>query len=180
MPLGLHRNVTWFHGPYLYEQSLNVANAENAVPITEGLKLSFSNASKKAQGYTAIVGGNVVTMRDADNKQEVINNGIVLINGNIIEAVGPADGITIPEDALIVDASGKTVIPGLIDTHAHGSQGRNEIIPQQNWSQFSNLAASAASPTTAGSPSCCSSHSHDVMPLPLLFILHCCGAMWLL
>ena len=135
-----NQSLTWFHGPYLYEQSLNVANAENAVPITEGLKLSFSKASKKAQGYTAIVGGNVVTMRDADNKQEVINNGIVLINGNIIEAVGPADGITIPEGALIVDASGKTVIPGLIDTHAHGSQGRNEIIPQQNWSQFSNLA----------------------------------------
>lgn len=135
-----NQSLTWFHGPYLYEQSLNVANAKNAVPITEGLKLSFSKASKKAQGYTAIVGGNVVTMRDADNKQEVINNGIVLINGNIIEAVGPADGITIPEGALIVDASGKTVIPGLIDTHAHGSQGRNEIIPQQNWSQFSNLA----------------------------------------
>jgi imidazolonepropionase-like amidohydrolase len=135
-----NQSLTWFHGPYLYEQSLNEANAEDAVPVTEGLKLSFSKSSKKAQGYTAIVGGNVVTMRDADNKQEVINNGIVLINGNIIEAVGPADGITIPEDALIVDASGKTVIPGLVDTHAHGSQGRNEIIPQQNWSQFSNLA----------------------------------------
>lgn len=149
-----NQSLTWFHGPYLYEQSLanafafitettsdNTANKdENAAPITQGLKLSFSQSSKKANGYTAIVGGNVITMRDADNKQEVIDNGVVLINGNIIEAVGPVDGITIPEDALIVNASGKTVIPGLIDTHAHGSQGRNEIIPQQNWSQFSNLA----------------------------------------
>lgn len=149
-----NQSLTWFHGPYLYEQSLanafafitdttsdNTANKdENAAPITQGLKLSFSQPSKKATGYTAIVGGNVITMRDADNKQEVINNGVVLINGNIIEAVGPVDGITIPEGALIVNASGKTVIPGLIDTHAHGSQGRNEIIPQQNWSQFSNLA----------------------------------------
>lgn len=140
-------SLTWFHGPYLFEQSLAEAFAfvedgseENAAPITEGLKLSFKQKSQKAKGYTAIVGGNVVTMRDADEKQEVIENGIVLINGNVIEAVGPMNGITIPEGSLVIDAQGKTVIPGLVDTHDHGSQGRNEIIPQQNWSQFSKLA----------------------------------------
>ncbi len=41
---------------------------------------------------------------------------------------------------MVINAEGKTVIPGLIDTHAHGSQGSNEIIPDQNWSQYSNLA----------------------------------------
>lgn len=142
-----NNSLTWFHGPYLFEQSLAEAFAfveggseENAAPITEGLKLSFKQKSQKAKGYTAIVGGNVVTMRDADEKQEVIENGIVLINGNFIEAVGPMNGITIPEGSLVIDAQGKTVIPGLVDTHDHGSQGRNEIIPQQNWSQFSKLA----------------------------------------
>ncbi|CAI8207075.1 MAG: Dipeptidyl-peptidase 5 [Glaciecola sp. HTCC2999] len=142
-----NNSLTWFHGPYLFEQSLAEAFAfveggseENAAPITEGLKLSFKQKSQKAKGYTAIVGGNVVTMRDADEKQEVIENGIVLINGNVIEAVGPMNGITIPEGSLVIDAQGKTVIPGLVDTHDHGSQGRNEIIPQQNWSQFSKLA----------------------------------------
>ena len=140
-------SLTWFHGPYLFEQSLAEAFAfveggseENAAPITEGLSLSFTQKSKKATGYTAIVGGNVVTMRDANEKQEVIENGVVLVNGNVIEAVGPMNGITIPEGALVIDAQGKTVIPGLVDTHDHGSQGRNEIIPQQNWSQFSKLA----------------------------------------
>ena len=140
-------SLTWFHGPYLFEQSLAEAFAfveggseENAAPITQGLSLSFTQKSKKATGYTAIVGGNVVTMRDADEKQEVIENGVVLVNGNVIEAVGPMNGITIPEGALVIDAQGKTVIPGLVDTHDHGSQGRNEIIPQQNWSQFSKLA----------------------------------------
>ena len=140
-------SLTWFHGPYLFEQSLAEAftfvkggSEENAAPITEGLSLSFAQKSKKATGYTAIVGGNVVTMRDADEKQEVIENGVVLVNGNVIEAVGPMNGITIPEGALVIDAQGKTVIPGLVDTHDHGSQGRNEIIPQQNWSQFSKLA----------------------------------------
>jgi Tol biopolymer transport system component/imidazolonepropionase-like amidohydrolase len=138
--------LTWFHGPFLYEQSLDEAfsfiggKEQNAAPITDGVNLSFNVASKKAQGYTAIVGGTVVTMRDADIKEEVINNGVVLIKDNIIEAVGPADAIKIPEDAFVLDATGKTVIPGLIDAHAHGSQGRNEIIPEQNWIQFSNIA----------------------------------------
>ena len=146
-----NQSLTWFHGPYLYEQSLaqafefvgstnTDAPSKMSEPVTAGINLSFAHPSKKAQGYTAIIGGNIVTMRDADNKQEVISNGVVLIKDNIIEAVGSADGITIPEGALRIDARGQTVIPGLIDTHAHGSQGRNEIIPQQNWSQFSNLA----------------------------------------
>ena len=138
--------LTWFHGPFLYEQSLDEAfsfisgKEQNAAPITDGVNLSFTVASKKAQGYTAIVGGTVVTMRDADIKEEVIHNGVVLIKDNIIEAVGPSDAIKIPEDAFVLDATGKTVIPGLIDAHAHGSQGRNEIIPEQNWIQFSNIA----------------------------------------
>lgn len=138
--------LTWFHGPFLYEQSLDEAfafvggNDEAAEPVNEGINLSFNVASKKAEGYTAIVGGTIVTMRDADSKEEIINNGTVLIKDNIIEAVGPADAIQIPEEALILDATGKTVIPGLVDAHAHGSQGRNEIIPEQNWIQFSNIA----------------------------------------
>jgi len=38
-----------------------------------------------------------------------------------------------------VNVSGKTIIPGLIDAHAHGSQGVG-IIPQQNWMNYATLA----------------------------------------
>ena len=75
-------------------------------------------------------------MRDADNTQEVIEDGVVLIKDNRIEAVGKRGDVTIPDDAMQIDTTGKTIIPGLVDAHAHGSQGRNEIIPQQNWSQY--------------------------------------------
>jgi Tol biopolymer transport system component/imidazolonepropionase-like amidohydrolase len=141
-----NQSLTWFHGPFLYSQTLAEAFAfvggqnEDAAPVTAGIDLSFTQASKKASGYTALIGGRIVTMRDADNKQEIIDNGVILVKDNIIEAVGPAGAIAIPEDALVFDASGKTIIPGLVDAHAHGAQGRNEIIPEQNWIQFSNLA----------------------------------------
>lgn len=49
---------------------------------------------------------------------EPLSNATVLINGNRIEAVLRA-GQTIPPDALRIDARGKFVIPGLIDSHVH-------------------------------------------------------------
>ncbi|WP_412971965.1 amidohydrolase family protein [Glaciecola sp. MF2-115] len=140
-------SVGWSHGPRYFERSLDESfsflaenEAELPEPLNEGMELGFKAKSHKPNRYTAIVGGKVVTMRDADNQQEVIENGVVLIKNNIIEAVGNKADITVPSDALIIDAAGKTVIPGLIDAHAHGAQGRSEIIPEQNWSQYSNLA----------------------------------------
>ena len=48
-----------------------------------------------------------------------VQNGVVIVNGDRITAVGPADGVPIPEDAEIVDALQQTVMPGLIDCHVH-------------------------------------------------------------
>lgn len=79
-------------------------------------------------------------MRDADSTQEVIEDGVVLIKDNRIAAVGKRGEVDIPDNTLQIDTQGKTIIPGLIDAHAHGSQGRNEIIPQQNWKQYSNVS----------------------------------------
>lgn len=147
-------SVGWSHGPRYFERSLAqsfdfIANESNTQseeqvelpePTASGIELTFKHQSYKPDHLLAITGGKVVTMRDADKRQEVIENGVIIVRNNRIEAVGTADAISIPKGAKVIDASGKTVIPGLVDTHAHGSQGRSEIIPQQNWSQFSNLA----------------------------------------
>ncbi|WDT85676.1 amidohydrolase family protein [Alteromonas sp. 009811495] len=139
--------LSWFNGPTLFMRSLEEAFAfvDGAPevlpePVTQGIDLSFSTAADKPSGYKALVGGTVVTMRDADNTQEIIEDGVVLIKDNRIEAVGKRGDIRIPDDTMQIDTSGKTIIPGLVDAHAHGSQGRNEIIPQQNWTQYSNVS----------------------------------------
>jgi imidazolonepropionase-like amidohydrolase len=49
-----------------------------------------------------------------------ITNAVILITGDRITAVGP--GLAIPPEAEIVDLSGKTVLPGLIDVHTHLTQ----------------------------------------------------------
>ena len=137
----------WAHGPTLYERRLQDAFAfldgapeELPEPATEGIHLGFKVSADKPTGRLALRGATVVTMRDAENQQEVIENGVVLVEGDRITEVGPADQVTIPEGTQVFDLSGKTVIPGLIDVHAHGASGNDEIIPEQDREQYSNLA----------------------------------------
>ena len=39
-----------------------------------------------------------------------------------------------------MDMSGKTIIPGIVDAHWHGSMGSDEIIPQQSRVDYASLA----------------------------------------
>jgi Tol biopolymer transport system component/imidazolonepropionase-like amidohydrolase len=142
-----NERIGWFHGPYYFERALTDAFALNIKedqalpkPLADGINLSFSSAADKPSGYKALIGGTIVTMRNADHDQEIIEDGIVLIKDNRIEAVGTRDQVSLPKDVMLVDVAGKTIVPGLIDAHAHGSQGRSEIIPQQNWTQYSNVS----------------------------------------
>jgi imidazolonepropionase-like amidohydrolase len=69
----------------------------------------------------------------------IIDDGVIITDGNRIRSIGARGDVDIPPDARQVDVSGKTVIPGIIDAHAHGPQGAG-IIPQQNWSAYATLA----------------------------------------
>jgi imidazolonepropionase-like amidohydrolase/Tol biopolymer transport system component len=141
------RAIDWSHGRYLYRRDLQQTFAfEQGAPdplpepVESGLDLAFKQDGDRPKGEIALVGGRVVTMRDANNQSEVIEDGVVIIDGNRITAVGTRDSVKIPRGAFQLDVSGKTVLPGLVDAHAHGSMGLNEIIPQQNWMQLSNLS----------------------------------------
>ncbi len=141
------KRLHWAHGATLFSRELKdafgfLAGAPEELPepVSVGLDLGFSVPADRPAGYIALTNARIVTMRDANAQQEVIENGVVLVQGNRIEAVGSADKVGIPEAAFELDLSGKTIIPGLVDVHAHGPFSRNEITPQQNWLQFSNLA----------------------------------------
>ncbi len=70
--------------------------------------LMVQGASDAGQRVIAIKGGTVLTMAG-----RTIPNGVVLIKGEKIEAVG--SDVKIPSDAVVIDASGKFVMPGVID-----------------------------------------------------------------
>ncbi|MBL4942613.1 MAG: PD40 domain-containing protein [Colwellia sp.] len=107
-------------------------------PITT-LSLSYKKAVDKPAGIVAFVGGKVITM-EGNHGEQIIENGVVIVEGNVIKAVGVNGQVDIPSSAKIIDITGKSIMPGLIDAHAHGPQGSSEIIPQQNWKNYAGLA----------------------------------------
>ena len=67
------------------------------------------------QGTALLKGARIITM----NGDEVIENGDILIENARIKAVGASGSIEAPRGAETIDMTGKTIVPGFIDTHAH-------------------------------------------------------------
>jgi imidazolonepropionase-like amidohydrolase/Tol biopolymer transport system component len=114
------------------------ADAGKFKPPTAGVSLSMEVAADKPTGVVALAGARIVTMASKDGG--IIDDGVIVVRGDRIVAVGKRGQVTIPADAKTVDVSGKTIIPGLVDAHAHGPQGEDQLVPQQNWSSMANLA----------------------------------------
>jgi imidazolonepropionase-like amidohydrolase/Tol biopolymer transport system component len=140
---GDSKQLHWTLGPELF--SLDLKNAFTFLegspeklpdPLTSGVDIGIRAKADKPTGTVAIVGGRIVTMRG----EEVIEDGTVVVEGNRIRAVGPRGQVTVPKGAHVVDAKGKTVIPGLVDVHWHGAFGTDDIVPQENWNTYASLA----------------------------------------
>lgn len=139
--------VYWTLGHSLYSMNLDFAmpsapkpkEPEPGVPAWDHHgTVGFNVGLDKPEGVTALVGARVITMAGQDGG--VIEDGVVVIAGNLITAVGRRGEVPVPAGARTVDVTGKTIIPGLIDAHAHGPLGDDDIVPQQNWSAIAHLA----------------------------------------
>lgn len=139
---GLH----WSLGPTLYSADptqlfASAPPAEGAAkftPPTGGVSLAMEASSEKPNGTVVLTGARLVTMAAKDGG--IIDDSVVVIQGDRIAAIGPRASVSIPAGAKLIDVKGKTIIPGLVDAHAHGPQGEDELVPQQNWSALANLA----------------------------------------
>ena len=90
----------------------------------------------RPQGSVALIGARIHSMAEG---AEVIENGTVLIEGDRIAAVGPADAVQIPPQAERIDLEGKVLLPGYVDTHAHFRTLRR-VLGKDNASFLANLA----------------------------------------
>jgi len=139
---GDSKRLHWSLGPELY--TLELKNAftfmEGAPetlpdPPVSGMNIGFQAESDVPKGTVAVVGARIITMKG----DEVIEDGTVVIQGNRIQAVGPRASTSVPAGAYVVDGKGKTVIPGLVDVHWHGTFGSDGIVPQHNWITYASL-----------------------------------------
>ncbi|XXF81705.1 amidohydrolase family protein [Myxococcaceae bacterium GXIMD 01537] len=140
---GDSRRLHWALGPELFSRELKdsfrfLDGAPEQLPEApqQGMDVGFRVSADVPAGTVALVGGRVITMRG----DEVIEDGVVVVKGNRLVAVGPAGSVRVPPDAKVVDVRGKTLMPGLIDVHWHGRMGADGLAPEQNWVHLSSLA----------------------------------------
>lgn len=100
----------------------------------KGIDVGLEVPVDKPQGIVAFTNARIITMKG----NEVIENGTIVVEGNLIKAVGK--DVAIPAGAKQVDCSGKTILPGFIDAHAHAAHFRTGISPQKHWPYYVNLA----------------------------------------
>jgi imidazolonepropionase-like amidohydrolase len=88
-------------------------NLNITLRITVSILLSLFLAAIAGAQVTAIRAGRVVEPETG----AVLNNQIILVEGQNIKAIGA--GLQIPAGASVVDLSGQVVLPGLFDAHTH-------------------------------------------------------------
>ena len=119
---------------------------ENTSVSEKGIKIGLKSKSDKPSGKIAFTNARIITMKG----DAVIENGTIVINENKIEAIGNASDISIPSNAKVYDVSGKTIMPGIVDAHAHIGGFRYGLTTQKHWQFYANLAFGV---TTAHDPS---------------------------
>ena len=75
----------------------------------------FPSTYSRYSGATTLIRG--ATVYDGDGGR--IDGGVVLLRDGLVAAVGAANAVAVPPDAVVVDGTGKFVTPGIIDVHSH-------------------------------------------------------------
>jgi len=111
---------------------------------------SIVGAQQRQSGITVIQGATIITATG----NPTIRNGTIVIEGGRIRDIGPRNEVRVPNNAQTIDARGKWIIPGLIDSHVHFSQSggiytrpdiidlRNGVPTKKKWNGSSNACRS--------------------------------------
>ena len=119
------------------------------VPASDVVELKLALPRPVPEGGFVLRGARVITMRG----DEVLEAADVLVGGRRVAALGPSGSLTVPEGTREIDAQGTTIIPGLIDTHAHLHYSAFEIFPETKWEYVANLAYGVTTTYDPSAPS---------------------------
>ena len=159
---GDSRRLHWALGPELFTRDLartfsfvESGQPKADEPESKGIPIGFTTKSDKPEGSLALVGARVLTMAGLgrgpiQGTPGVIDNATIVIEGNRIAAVGASASVQVPAGARRIDVRGKTIMPGLIDVHAHLGGESNGLVSQSSWPLAANVAFGV---TTSHDPS---------------------------
>lgn len=128
------KELTWVSANLFHRISLDVAFLKGIGEVNSS-EIRVNIPEQTFNGIIALTHARIISMRG----DEVIKNGNVIVEGNKIISVGKSLTTEIPEDAFVIDVGGKTIIPGLIDMHAHKPPTVNTF-SRNWWSYLVNLS----------------------------------------
>ena len=99
---------------------------------------------------TAFTGARIISIAGPE-----IPDGVLVVEKGKIVAVGPAATTPVPAGAVKIDARGKVIMPGLVDSHSHigqpeGADGSAPIQPDVRVLDSMNVRASTVQKARAG------------------------------
>ncbi|WP_158514844.1 serine hydrolase [Gemmatimonas phototrophica] len=126
---GQGNTVAWVTGATLHQRNVRATTAATS------RSLHVSVPRRTVRGTTVLRGARVITMKG----DEILPNADLVVINSRIAAIGARGQVAIPAAARIYDVSGKTIMPGIVDIHAHW-QYRRELLEPEAPSMYANLA----------------------------------------
>ncbi len=145
------QNVMWTLGDKYFSNAIKdrftyLPGSPKEIPEmdSKGISIALKAKTDTPTGSIAFTNARIITMEG----DEVIEDGTIVVTNNKIMAIG--QNVTIPARAKTYDVSGKTIMPGLVDAHAHVGAFRYGLQTQKHWPFYANLAFGV---TTSHDPS---------------------------
>ena len=101
----------------------------------KSIQLNLEKPVDKPEGYLLLRNARLIRMQG----KEIIDPGDVLIEGDRIKAIGKSGTLPVPAGTITMDMTGKVIVPGFIDMHAHAAV-RSELIDAYNPALLANLS----------------------------------------
>ncbi|MBL7796065.1 MAG: PD40 domain-containing protein [Saprospiraceae bacterium] len=111
-------------------------------PLPEtGQKIGLTLKTDAPEGTLVFQNARIITMEG----DRVIENGVLAVQNNKIVFVGTAaefnrNSTLKTQNSKLIDCKGKTIMPGMVDVHAHSGNFRYGLNPQKQWEYYANLA----------------------------------------
>jgi Tol biopolymer transport system component/imidazolonepropionase-like amidohydrolase len=107
---------------------------------TTGVRIGLNLKADVPEGVIVFQNARIITCEG----DQVINNGVIVVEKNMIRFVGSTTEYQAsrskPNNPKVIDCAGKTIMPGMIDAHAHSGNFRYGLSPQKQWEYYANLA----------------------------------------
>lgn len=136
------KTLRWTLGDEYFAQDLNkrflhLEGAPDSLPdlMKAGQKIGLKLKSDVPEAVYVLNNARIITV---DQNDKVIEKGYIIVRNNKIEKV--AEGSYAGDISDVRECAGKTIMPGMVDVHAHLWTFRQGIHPQQYWPYYANLA----------------------------------------